>query len=156
MRKKDQAFYFFRMLDPDFTPMPVYAAMKAATRRQPMVYPGYFQEDHWAIERSGAWVEVAEAGAVLGKYRRSDSAGDSLRFTFTGSRLDMVFARGPGKGTVTVTVDERAPVELSLDAAAPTFGTQTTIASGLAAGSHRVLVTVVTPGAGVDGLVVYR
>src|SRR5207244_7761275 len=53
--EKDQAFYFFKMLNPDFTPMPVYEAINQAANQPPLVYPGYFQEDHWAIQAGDAW-----------------------------------------------------------------------------------------------------
>jgi hypothetical protein len=98
---------------------------------------------------------VSAAKAVLGKYRQGTQAGDSLSFAFSGSRLDLVFVRGPGAGLARVSVDSGTPLDVQLDAAAETFGEQTTVASNLAAGEHRVQITVVTPGVGFDGLVVY-
>jgi hypothetical protein len=154
--EKDQAFYFFKMLDPDFTPMPVYAAMKQVANRPPVVYPGYFQEDHWAIQAAGQWSLVSDPRAVLGKYRASTQPGDSLSFSFAGTRLDMVFVRGPQGGTAQVTLDDRAPVEVALTASAESFGQPTTIASGLPSGIHRVQIKASTSGVGFDGLIVYR
>src|SRR5207249_9798797 len=147
---------FFKMLDPDFTPMPVYAAMKQQANRPPVVYPGYFQEDHWAIQAAGQWTLVSDPRAVLGKYRRSTQAGDSLSFSFAGTRLDAVFVRGPQGGAAQVTLDDRAPVEVALTASTDAFGQPTTIASGVPAGIHRVQIKAWTSGVGFDGLIVFR
>ncbi|MBM4431973.1 MAG: hypothetical protein FJ026_16735, partial [Chloroflexi bacterium] len=49
----DQVFYYFRMVEPDFTPLPVYAAMKEYANQPPRVYMGYHQETHWALNWVG-------------------------------------------------------------------------------------------------------
>ncbi len=46
-----QAMYYFRMVEPDFTPLPVYDSMRDyISNLTPTLYPGVHQaDDHWAI-----------------------------------------------------------------------------------------------------------
>ena len=38
------------MIEPDFTPLPVYGAMKSFTSGlAPALYAGTYQDDHWAL-----------------------------------------------------------------------------------------------------------
>jgi hypothetical protein len=49
--EKNQAFYYFRMVEPDFTPLPVYDSMKQyITSQQPVLYPGMHQAESWQIQ----------------------------------------------------------------------------------------------------------
>ncbi|MBI5878255.1 MAG: cellulase family glycosylhydrolase [Chloroflexi bacterium] len=153
--ERDQSFYYFRMLEPDFTALPVYAAMQAYTRQKPIIYPGYFQEDHWAISASDGWQTVKDARAVLGAYRQSSTPNDSLTFTFQGSGLDVVFVRRPGAGVARVNVDGQ-PVEFNLVASDTRFGERTSIARGLPGGPHTARIEVVSGSVGVDGILVLR
>ncbi|MBI3733342.1 MAG: hypothetical protein HY259_07785 [Chloroflexi bacterium] len=153
--EQGQSWYFFKMLNPNFTPMPVYEAMKRYTHQPPVIYPGYFQEDHWAISAQGDWATAEDSRAVLGRYRQSARAGDALVFTFQGSALDVVFARGPAGGMARVWVDDGAPVVVNLNSASEQFGVKTQIATGLPQGAHRVKLEVVSGVVGVDGLIVY-
>ena len=48
--EQNQSFYYFRMVEPDFTPLPVYDAMKTYTETlTPTLYRGVHQENHWAL-----------------------------------------------------------------------------------------------------------
>jgi hypothetical protein len=153
--EQDQAFYFFRMLNPDFQPLPVYDALKQYANQPPAVFPGYFQEDHWAIQSLGQWPIVSEPQAVLGKYRSSTREGDALEFSFYGSGLDVVFVNDLAGGVARVSIDDRPPLMLNLEAPLETFGAKTRIVSGLPRGRHRVRIEVVAPAVGVDGVIVY-
>ncbi|MBZ0299772.1 MAG: cellulase family glycosylhydrolase [Anaerolineae bacterium] len=65
----NQSWYYFRMVEPDFTPLPIYDSMKAyITTQEPVLYPGVYQAEHWAVsvpdaaqlvERPGAEEDVA-------------------------------------------------------------------------------------------------
>ncbi len=71
----NQSWYYFRMVEPDFTPLPVYESMKDSitdSRRYydvsysgvPKLYPGVHQENNWAIRDMGqrpVFVDVADA-----------------------------------------------------------------------------------------------
>jgi hypothetical protein len=153
---KNQSYYFFKMLDPDFKPMPVYEAMKQYANQSPMMYAGYFQEDHWAIKWAGAWSLAQDLRAVLGHYRNSASKGDTFSFTFVGTGLDIVFVRGLSGGVARVMIDERPPLDIQLASSTDQFGVKTEIVRGLSRGAHRARIEVVEAGVGVDGVIVQR
>ena len=136
-----QVFYYFRMAEPDFTPLPVYEAMKAYANELPRVYIGYHQEDHWALQWEGQWEDVADDQAVLGAVRRSSGPGNVLRFTFVGTDLELVVVRGPRMGTLRVSVDGEAVRELVLAADTTEHGALVPLARHLRSGSHQVEIT---------------
>ncbi len=109
--EKNRTFYYFNLLEPDFAPWPAYAAIRAYATRPPVVYPGYQQEDHWALQYSGDWQSRDDPNSVLGSYRLG-SPGARLRFTFWGSELDLVTFGQANLATVQATVDGR-PVRIS-------------------------------------------
>jgi hypothetical protein len=152
--EKDQAWYYFRMVEPDFTPLPVYDAVKVYTHQPPLMYPGYHQEDHWAVHYEGRWRTMADDQAVLGAYRRSEEAGAKLSFAFHGSELTLVVIKSEAAGTLQVIVDDRPPVEVVLRSSAPEFGVQVHIAHSLADRKHRVQITALGEGAALDGFIV--
>ena len=48
--ERQQAFYYFRMVEPDFTPLPVYDSMKHyITTQTPVLYPGVHQAEDWRV-----------------------------------------------------------------------------------------------------------
>ncbi|MCA1553593.1 MAG: hypothetical protein LC737_04360, partial [Chloroflexi bacterium] len=154
--EQDQPWYYFKMLNPDFTPMPVYEAMKQYAKQPPAIYPGYFQEDHWAIRASGTWNVERDQRAVLGNYRVSEQSGAALSFNFVGTGLDVVFVKGASGGVARITIDERAPTEINFDSAQAVFGEKTPIARGLPKGRHTARVEVASGAVGVDAVIVYR
>jgi hypothetical protein len=144
--RKGEAMYYFRMVEPDFTPMPVYDAMRGyATDLTPALYPGYHQEDHWALAYSGEWETVDDPAAVLGAYRRATSPGATVDFEFDGASLTLV--PGPGTGVIEVSVDGGVPDAVTLT------GGPVRIAEH---GYHSVTLTVKSGTVAVDGLVVQR
>ncbi|MFW6082710.1 MAG: hypothetical protein ACOC8C_01510, partial [Chloroflexota bacterium] len=109
--ERDQAMYYFRMVEPDFTPMPVYGSMTDyATDLLPTIYPGTHQEDHWALEYRGDWETVGSKEPA--RYRRATGAGGTLRFSFEGAKLSLV--PGPGTGEIAVRVDGEVTRSVSL------------------------------------------
>ena len=67
--RRNQAMYYFRLLDPDFTPMPVYQAIKDYANQTPRMYPGTHQADHWTVVWEGEWSDKTDEAAMLGGYR---------------------------------------------------------------------------------------
>ena len=132
-REVDQAMYYFRMVEPDFTPMPVYDAMKGfATGLTPTLYPGTHGEDHWALTYDGGWERVSGGPGNSGPYRQATDSGATLHFTFEGSALELV--PGPGAGEIEVIVDEGAPRRIALD------GEPVELVSGWRRRTHEVMV----------------
>ncbi len=60
----NQSWYYFRMVEPDFTPLPVYDAMKDyITSQEPVLYPGVHQAEHWATEFGEQYDKLQLEGA---------------------------------------------------------------------------------------------
>ena len=149
--RKEVDFYY-RLVDPDFTPRPVYYAYKELATSPPLVHRGYHQENHWALSYEGNWSEVENKNAVLGAYMTSSHSGDVLAFRFKGTELTLVTFKSDDmpKGRLYIEVDGsslranmlpvdstgRAYIDLS------TANAQVLIASGLKGGEHSVTIEV--------------
>ncbi len=156
-REKNQPFYYFRMVEPDFTPHPVYWAMKELTTGQPVMGLGYKQEDHWALHYRGHWETVADERAVLGAYRLSRSQGDGLSFTFWGTDLSLVVVKSSQGGLLEATIDGRLRRRYDLQAPSTEYGVEISLAQGLSDGPHQVEIVNLRGGSlAIDGLIVRR
>ncbi len=154
-----QVFHYFRMLEPNFAPLPAYESMKAYANQPPRMYIGYHQEDHWALRYEGNWQDVSDDQAVLGAMRRSSGSGDVLGFTFVGTDLELVVHRGPQGGMVQVVIDGGNPATITLGSDASQYSVRIPLAQGMRNGPHRVeIVTKGEPGTQVDidGMLVWR
>jgi hypothetical protein len=79
---QDQPSYYFRMVEPDFTPLPVYDAMKAYTSSEtPTLFLGVHQAEHRAITPEDAAEIVPASGAQF----ETALSADSVTFTFQGT-----------------------------------------------------------------------
>ena len=108
-QEKDQAWYYFRLVEPDFTPLPVYDALTAYFHSDEAhtLYPGVHQEDHWLLTYSGDWQTRTDPAAELGSYRETTDPQAGLSFSFEGRELWLRAA--PGEVTnLTYTVDDGA------------------------------------------------
>ena len=84
--EKNQAFYYFRMVEPDFTPLPVYDSMKQyITTQSPVLYQGVHQAESWAITKSADAKLMNEANAQFGNMLYASQ----LNFTVKGT--DVIF-----------------------------------------------------------------
>ena len=152
-----QAFYYFRLVEPDFSPLPVYAALRVYANQPAVVYPGYHQEDHWALRWSGTWESVQDSQAVLQTMRRSTDTGSSLAFDFQGTDLDLVVHRDEQSGEIQVRLDGQTLQPISLRSQRPEHSVRLPLARRLSRGKHSVeIITVNSAGTHVDidGLVV--
>jgi hypothetical protein len=75
-----------------------------------------------------------------GPYRTSRVAGDTTRFTFTGSSVSWRTKKGPGQGIAQVTIDGVA--KGSFDGYAAGYQSVTRTFTGLSSGSHTIVVKV--------------
>ncbi|MCB9454006.1 MAG: cellulase family glycosylhydrolase [Anaerolineaceae bacterium] len=140
--EQNQAFYYFRMVEPDFTPLPVYDAMKQYIRdEQPMLYPGIHQAEEWGIQAGAEQALVDFPGAEFGQVLQTDE----LTFTVYGTSV-VLYWRGGGE-TLYVEIDGK------LDLAGgqcnhPLADDElhfTAFCLGLTAGEHTLRVTPVVP-----------
>jgi len=153
-REKDQPFYYFRLVEPDFTPHPVYWALKELATSQPVVGLGYKQEDHWALTYGGRWETQFDESASRGTYRVGFPE-DTLSFTFRGTDLSLIMVKDERSGILEAVVDgQRRGYDLS--SPLTRYQVEVPIVEGLADGQHQVEITVVSDQVAIDGLIVRR
>ena len=100
--ERGQSWYYFRMVDPDFTPRPIYGTMQAyLTTLTPTLYQGVHQADDWAITLTDAQ-PVTPDGAQFGDAAQTSAAA----FTAHGTH---VIARWQGAGELQVEMDGGSP-----------------------------------------------
>jgi hypothetical protein len=147
--ERNQAMYYFRMVEPDFTPLPVYEAMREyAANLTPILYTGVHQEDHWALAYKGDWETIHDVAATLGAYQRTSTPDDTLHFAFEGAALELI--PGPGAGQVEVSVDGDTPQRVSLD------GQPVRLVRGWQQERHQVVLTAVADEVSIDALAVQQ
>jgi len=109
----ERSDYYFRMVDPDFTPRPLYFAVQDVAGGQDAVLPGVYEETNPNVKTHGRWRNVIDKWAFGQAYIRSEVAGDSVTFTFTGPGIDLITRKGPGAGRFLVALDGRSVPGLS-------------------------------------------
>ena len=110
--EKDQPFYYFALMEPDFTPWPAYHALRAYATRPPALYPGYHPPDRAALRFSGPWQSEPDPAAPYGRLQRG-GPGAHVQWTLWGSELDLV-VRGPiDPADLRIAIDGR-PAQASL------------------------------------------
>ncbi len=153
--EKGQAWYYFRMLEPDFAPLPVYDTLASLAQQPPRAYTGYHQEDHWALQYEGPWQVVRDQAAVFGEYR-AGAEGATASWTFQGTHLALVL-REPGQmDRLQVTLDGRSVAACNECAAPASAPGATMVAQGLDLKIlHHVQIVVQDGIVGLDGFVVW-
>jgi hypothetical protein len=89
----------------------------------------------------GSWMGATSASANGGSYRDSSVAAATASFTFTGTRIDWLTAKGPSAGKARVSIDGVAVATIDLYASSVTWHVLKSFA-GLSYGSHTIVVTV--------------
>ncbi|NOZ71863.1 MAG: hypothetical protein GXP38_08110, partial [Chloroflexi bacterium] len=109
-RDEGKPEYYFRLVEPDFTPLPVYTAIRAyatAVDEQPRMYAGAHPPDHWAIRSSDYRLEP-HAGTTLGKMGVLP-AGGSLSLSFVGASLRIAVPADAPAAPLLVSIDGAEP-----------------------------------------------
>lgn len=96
---------YFRMVNDDFTPQPVYAAVRQVATALATASPGWYEEMAAPVQYRGDWYPVHDGGASDGSYIASGVPGSHLVLTFQGSDLRVRVRRGPDGGRFLVSVD---------------------------------------------------
>lgn len=111
--ERDQPFYYFRMVEPDFTPLLLYESMSTYLNTlEPTLYMGVHQETSWQLVYEGAWEDMADPDATLGHYRATTKPGATVAFTWEGWMLTLM--PGPETGVLRVTAAEGGSRDLLL------------------------------------------
>jgi hypothetical protein len=156
--EQDQAMYYFRLVEPDFTPMPVYDALKTYfhSAEARTLYLGVHQEDDWALTYAGPWERRQDAAAQLGgvavappaSRAAPDGSEATLDLAFDGT--DLWLQAGPGAaGTIAYSLDAGAEQTAELAA-----GEEAHLASGLAGSRHTLSIRAVAGSVAVDSLTI--
>jgi hypothetical protein len=148
----DDAAYYFRMVDVDFTPRRVYDAVQDATGKLFVATPGHFEETNPAVAAGPGWTTVIEPEASGQALFQSSEPGSSLTFTFRGHSVDLLAREGPDEGRLLVTLnghnvaglptDDQGRSYLGLQAQEMTHQARLPIDRGLPPGQHVVRLTV--------------
>jgi hypothetical protein len=144
----DSAEYYFRVVDPDFTPRPLYFAIQQLSEEFKFALPGEHQETSPAVQTEGRWNYVRADEASARGYIESSAPGARLVFNFRGTGVQII--PGPGSGRVYVQLDGHPVSGLSTDAAGQTWlelggdtaGRPVTVTRTLTYGQHRLTLTV--------------
>ncbi|MFC1975357.1 cellulase family glycosylhydrolase [Chloroflexota bacterium] len=148
-REKDSnPQYYFRMVEPDFTPLPVYHAIQEQTRQAPILYSGWHQANHWVVSYQGDWQPTPHQSATFGEALLGQP-GDTATFTFEGNRLDLVTI-GPGKLRIQVDHDEPVEINLSDEAILSTIN----IVNAWPQTPHQIKLEVIEGSVLIDGYLV--
>ena len=148
----DRADYYFRMVDPDFTPRMLYFAVQDMAESEPPPGPGTYQETNPFIKRFGRWHNVLDDLASGGAYIHSETPGDSIAFAFNGTAVDLVTHRWQGSGRLLVSLDGHSipglPVDQEgrsiIDLYSPSLqpNARVPLSRELASGEHTLRLTV--------------
>jgi polysaccharide biosynthesis protein PslG len=151
---RTQPVYYFRMADPDFNLLPVYNTLSNYMHQTPVMYPGWFQEDDWAVTWTQDWQTVSDPTAVLGAQKVAQAPGAGASFVFDGTELVLVTRRGPQAGRLSVSIDQGPAQTYDLNAAADQPGIKLTVARSLAPGPHQAAITSLAGRNAIDGFIV--
>ena len=148
----DDAAYYFRMVDVDFTPRRVYDAIQDVTSVLFVASPGHYEETNPAVSIDASWRRLIAREASGWSLLESDQPGGSLTFTFQGYSVDLIARRDRRGGRMLVTLDGHnvagLPTDsqgrsyIDLQASEMAWQTRLPVASGLAPGQHIVRLTV--------------
>lgn len=150
----NQPFYFFRMFEPDFTPHPVYGALRDYIAAARFVGLGFHSVEHWAMTWAGDWNRVRDGSVPFGVYAVG-APGARVSFAWRGTDLALAVAN-PYVGSVRVQVDGRDWREFDLKDTDSHAYRQITVAPDLPDGDHRAEITVVQGPAAIEGFAVRR
>ncbi|MBI3977855.1 MAG: hypothetical protein HY331_06690 [Chloroflexi bacterium] len=152
------AAYYFRMVDVEFTPRPVYAAVRALADRHRVAAPGRFEETNPALLAAGSWRRVADERASGGTWLQAGGPADEIRITFEGSALALEMPAPPRSGVLSVGVDGAAPRRVPVSGEAGRR-LEVWVAGDLTVGRHTAVIRALDPAVAgaqllVDGFVV--
>ncbi|MGC9468998.1 MAG: cellulase family glycosylhydrolase [Anaerolineae bacterium] len=139
--------YYFRLVEPDFTPMPVYESLSTYLNSlEPTLYLGRHQESAWQLTYAGSWEDVPSEKAAQGRLRRATEAGASVTVTWEGRCLELL--PGPDQGLMRLT-DETGNVRT-----VTLSGSVVRLTCSLFKARHRYVLTAVEGAITIDELYV--
>ncbi|MEN6479366.1 MAG: hypothetical protein ABFD20_06980 [Anaerolineales bacterium] len=153
--ESNQAWYYFRMVAPDWTPQPVYFAVQEQATQPRVLHRGFHQEDAEALQYAGEWRLVQDKGAVLGGGARLEP-GASVRFTYSGAGLSLKLGDAASAEHLTITVDGRERPLGRSETVPDTDIAARRVTRAPWRGQHSVVLAATDGPVLLDGLIVYR
>jgi len=138
----DDPYWGFALIWQDWTPRPVYRAV-AGFKPPSVLPPGAHRPDHPAIHYQGDW-RISPYGADIPHGAQGNA---SIKFSFTGTGLDILVRRGNYKAFLFVIVDGKPSNSLPQDSAGRSYAvlydplcraSAITLARNLPFGKHHV------------------
>ena len=132
---------YFEVVDHDFTPRPVYLALKEWSPQQAIVTAGALPVKDGRITWAGEWRDQTLGGR---EYRVANREGQTARVVFQGTDLRLRTRVGPAEGRIYATIDGQPVPGLSRDEGGSYLSLrdsqvafdEVTLASGLRDGTH--------------------
>ncbi|HVU14877.1 MAG TPA: hypothetical protein VHD90_26565 [Phototrophicaceae bacterium] len=145
---KNQPYYYFRMVEPDFTPLPIYDSMKQyIASTPPTLYAGVHQSNDWAIK---ADANAKPTGAEGAQFNDALIVSD-VTFTYQGTGFSVRWL-GLLSTKMQISVDGGAPITSYAPAlqtleipATPQMWEDAQIGDSFAAETHTVHLSSTTP-----------
>ncbi len=157
--------YFFRMVDVDFTPRPLFARLSGAASAAPVAQPGAYEETNSALQYSGAWNPNFDSQAQAGQEILSSDRNARVVLQFWGEGIDLLVHKSPPGGRLIVTLDGSTVNSLPRDAngrsyvelaeAHEQWQVVVPVARNLNRGQHRLEMSVVG-NVNLDGFLIPR
>ncbi len=148
----DQAEYYFRVVDVDFTPRRVYYAVKDVAAGFRVAGRGHYEEANPAVSGAEGWRPEIEPRASGQAHLASQTPGASLSFTFKGDRVDLLTQMDAQGGRLLVTLDGRSVTGLDRDkegrsyvdlySPRPQWRARVPLVRGAGSGQHVLRLTV--------------
>jgi hypothetical protein len=151
--ERDQPFFYFRLFEPDFTPLPAYHELKEYMDTARWLGKGFHQETDWSLYYEGSWASVPGVSNPTEGYRIG-GVTDELFFAFQGNDLELALVPNPYLGVVQVRVDEGPWRQFDLRMTDPGAAHRITLARNLWLGKHSAQVRVTEGQLWLDGVVV--
>lgn len=155
--EQDQPMYYFRLVEPDFTPMPVYEALRQYMHSDEarVLYPGVYQEEHWSLSYQGSWESRRDPSAELGAVRSASgdpsAAASALEFTFEGTEIWLKTGPGTVGVSVACSIDGGEEQEVRLEGGQ---ARSYRVARTLARGRHTISIRVKSGTLAVDSITI--
>ena len=151
--ERAQPFFYFRLFDPDFKPMPAYESIKAYTQNARWLGKGFHQETDWVLDFNRDWEIARWSEGEIGKYKIGQD-GDTLSFDFRGNQAELALAPNPYFGAIQARVDDGAWQTFDLRATDASAEHRVVIAKNLRDDLHHAEVRVVNGEMLLDGVVI--
>jgi hypothetical protein len=108
--------YYFRMVDVDFTPRPVYLQVAQAANSAQVAGPGQYEETNPALQGDEGWKPKFDPRASAGEELVTTTAGAHATLRFWGEGVDLIAHKGREAGRLIATLDGGNVSDLPRDA----------------------------------------